>query len=722
MAETAALDTVVPEVTPDMDMVRDFFNALYAHVPAGALNLRAVPEPRDGRPTRNSHCDLDFSFFDNIERFVRDCAVNSCAAFFIPGTVGPGGTKQKDVLSLPAVLVDLDRGEPDKNLAAIEALIGPATVVVESGGVTKDGHKKLHAHWRLQAAATGSDVERVCQVREALAQRFDGDPAFKQSAQPVRIGGAVHHKHGAVLSRVRVVRPDAEYALDDICRAIGAAAEPPSNVIPFDWDFSKVRLTPAVDELRDMAVVETGGGSGVTRFEWFSRVGGAEIADVWHGRKSLEDAVVYMKGKVAGRFDKPEDWDDARVEHEMHALWEVQVAHHGAPPAVQARQAAAEWANFDQWTGDKFDGVPVPRKFLIDGVLPLGVVGILGAQGGLGKSFLMLDLAYRIATGERVEGHDYRTPQLILGGEVKEFGTAAVFFAEDDKQTVHERLVALDRDSKRRTPRLRPIPLPNAGGPRALFAADRDGYKTTAAYEAVRTWLKSLPDLRLVCFDPLQTLVAADITSKPEAGQFVMSTLGALATELGATVLVTHHMKKTPDRIGTPEEARAAMRGTTALVDGVRWAYALWDTPGDAEAPAAGAVVKSNGKSDMTVHRYARLPCGVLRQLQPAFDPEAREERLKALVGAVAAEAARGYPFTLSGENGLHSQQHRLPPPFRTMAREKLEALGKQALNEGRLVKGTAGASKKRALLDVPNGSFALGHGVVMSGAADAVG
>ena len=82
-------------------------------------------------------------------------------------------TGKADVLSLPAVLLDLDKGDTTANLAAAEALIGQATIVVESGGQTERG-PKLHAYWRL---ANGQDrVSEICAVRENLARRFGGDP------------------------------------------------------------------------------------------------------------------------------------------------------------------------------------------------------------------------------------------------------------------------------------------------------------------------------------------------------------------------------------------------------------------------------------------------------------------------------------------------------------------------------------------------------------------
>ena len=62
-----------------------------------------------------------------------------------------------------------------------------------------------------------------------------------------------------------------------------------------------------------------------------------------------------------------------------------------------------------------------------------------------------------------------------------------------------------------------------------------------------------------------------------------MSAFGQLATETGATVLACHHMRKSNNGKApqTPAEARDAIRGASALVDGSRAVYALWPVDDD---------------------------------------------------------------------------------------------------------------------------------------------
>jgi hypothetical protein len=87
-------------------------------------------------------------------------------------------------------------------------------------------------------------------------------------------------------------------------------------------------------------------------------------------------------------------------------------------------------------------------------------------------------------------------------------------------------------------------------------------------------------------------------------------------------------------RIADGDDAREAIRGTTALVDGARLAYALWKLDDEAARPICntvqipfergrivrGAVVKANDEADHNAHTYARAESGLLVQLEAEPD------------------------------------------------------------------------------------------------------
>lgn len=237
-----------------------------------------------------------------------------------------------------------------------------------------------------------------------------------------------------------------------------------------------------------------------------------------------------------------------------------------------------------QWTADRYAGEARPISWLCRGTIPLGVAALIAAMGGLGKSYLALDLALQIAAG--VAGLEQ--PRKILGGRIAIEGTAVAITAEDSFDAVHRRLNRIDPDARRlRYPqRLIVLPLPDAGGPRRLIATNAKALARTPFFDDLKCQLAELPELRLVVIDPLQAFVLADVNADPAAAQFLRSAMAELATATGATILLTHHMRKDGMlSIADGDDAREAIRGTTALVDGARLAYALWKLDDEAALP-----------------------------------------------------------------------------------------------------------------------------------------
>ena len=303
-------------------------------------------------------------------------------------------------------------------------------------------------------------------------------------------------------------------------------------------------------------------------------------------------------------------------------------------PAIDAPVETAR-LNLMEWTAERYRGEARPINWLCSGTIQLGVPVMLAAMGGLGKSYLALDLALNIAAG--VAGLDQ--PWLILGGRIANHGSAVVVTAEDSFDAVHRRLNRIDPHERRlRHPRrLIVLPLPDAGGARPLVANDGKTFACTPFFTDLKTQLLTIKELRLVVIDPLQAFVSADVNADPAAAQFLWSAMAALAAATGATVLLTHHMRKDGMmRIVNGDDAREAVRGTTALVDGPRLTYALWKLDDDTAKPICdqlgiaferqrivrGAVVKANDEVDYSTHTYVREESGVLAQLEN--EPEAK--------------------------------------------------------------------------------------------------
>jgi hypothetical protein len=383
------------------------------------------------------------------------------------------------------------------------------------------------------------------------------------------------------------------------------------------------------------------------------------------------------------------------------------------------------------WTVDRFAGQAPAVEYLVDGVIPLGVPGMVSAAGDTGKSFALLELHRRVAFGSGT----FATP--IFGGKVVGEGTSVMITSEDDSNEVHRRIDALDTKGNRygaAGKRMIVVPLPSAGGARAFWREDRKlGLIETDDFKRICDQLMTIADLRLVTFDPLASFAHLALNEDPTAGQFVCSSLARLATETGATTLVAHHMRKAKAPIENLADAREAIRGSTALVDGLRLAYAMW--PAD-EARAKrtckslgiqyqpnrivlGGVVKANGAARRILSTYARNESGLLVDKTSGLGASApvQDDLRAALVIAVEAAAAAGAPFTKTGASGLFEMRERLPEELRQIAKGRIDALASDALERGEIVRAAGRGEKTAKWLDVPGGQFAIGLGNFASGA-----
>lgn len=294
---------------------------------------------------------------------------------------------------------------------------------------------------------------------------------------------------------------------------------------------------------------------------------------------------------------------------------------------VDETAAPAPGFQLADWAVERFaPGQAPPIQWLAEGVLALGEPVLLAGMGGIGKSYLELDMALNIALG--VTGV---APQRALGGVIQAHGSVVMLSAEDAAASIHRRLDKIDPQGRRMQAqgRLIVVPMPDAGGARAIIAGSPQGAVKTPFFEELREQLRAIDDLKLVIVDPLSAFVSADVSADNAAAQFMWSSLAEICAEKGATVMVTHHLRKDGmNRIRTGEDARESIRGVTALVDGARRAFVLWKVE-EEEAQAIcthlgldyqparvvrGAVVKANDEADWTTKTFVRNAAGLLEE------------------------------------------------------------------------------------------------------------
>jgi hypothetical protein len=430
--------------------------------------------------------------------------------------------------------------------------------------------------------------------------------------------------------------------------------------------------------------------------------------------------------------DKPEKWDAADAVAEG-----IDVATFiTSTPRREVRHRRA--LVLSEWSAQRFEGPAPEARYLVSGTFPMAAPCLLAAPGDTGKGMLSLDLALKVASPPPANA---LSAPAAFGGTVMEFGTAVVLTAEDDHAEVHRRLQRLDPDGYRAKcgDRLIIVPLPSAGGAMPFIVGGRNQPpELTDEFLRLQDQLRAIRDLKLLVIDPLSSFVQADITSDPAVGSFAMAQFAALATETGACTTLPHHLRKSPSEkpILTREQARDAIRGTTALVNGVRMAYAFWPASKEVEgatfaalqekrAPNAvyiGAVVKSNGLADLTERTYLRVPSGLLVDITDRLrQADVPDDRLKELlVAAIAKAASEEHPFTKTGKSGLYANRHRLLAlPLRKLGQKKFIRLVDKLLLEKKVVQARVTPAGPEHWLDVPGGSFAMGVAELARGAGE---
>ena len=205
------------------------------------------------------------------------------------------------------------------------------------------------------------------------------------------------------------------------------------------------------------------------------------------------------------------------------------------------------------------------------------------------------------------------------------------------------------------------------------------------------------PDLGFVAIDTFSSLLPVDANNPAEV-QKALSLLTSIAARHDVCIIVTHHLRKDNNPRSDVESLRAGIRGSTAVVDGVRAAYVMHKAnPDDAarirkelELDHDGEIViLSLVKNNLALRRdpvtYVRMPNGVLHDVsrQLATRPSLEESLLQVVRDANKAERK----ITKTGPSGLFaSKSPGWPGGLYRKSRSDLEGLANKLIEDGRLV------------------------------------
>jgi P4 family phage/plasmid primase-like protien len=288
---------------------------------SGFADVRLLAEK--GMPEKRPQCRslrVDDELSSALTRCAGEAAAMGRACFAVPATVPrPGRARAASVVETAVIVVDLDHGGIEAKRAFLVEHLGPPTLVVASGGVTRSGQPKLHLYWRLCRPATGFELARVCRLRATIARKVGGDSSFARASQPIRVAGSVHCKHGT-RAPVRIIADtDRAHELDVLEQAVESMP-----AIDAEGDAEEEERTGGGTRA---GPIRAGGLDGVTRFDALSRFMGEQIRRTRLGQFPRAEAWRAVAAYNANTIVP--GWSEARLRREFDALELVDQLNHG---------------------------------------------------------------------------------------------------------------------------------------------------------------------------------------------------------------------------------------------------------------------------------------------------------------------------------------------------------------------------------------------------------
>jgi RecA-family ATPase len=325
------------------------------------------------------------------------------------------------------------------------------------------------------------------------------------------------------------------------------------------------------------------------------------------------------------------------------------------------------------------------RRDVVADRLPRGKVVLLAGEGGIGKSSVLIDLFVAVSRGNgKVFGSQ------VMGGPQP----CVLVLGEDDADTVARRLQGMQADDLIDAGAI--FTLPDFGA-HQLF--ERDGYSEVIRPTRFYEWLDNIlfnekvvnGGLGFLGLDPFSALFGVD-ENKPKEVQACWTNLAHLAVKHDVCIVVTHHLRK--DSSGS----RSDIRGSTALVDGVRAAYVMTKEQDPASALREAGLPEGSGidvlklklvKDNLGLHRghvtLMRTSSGLLQDITEKVSEWMKPD--DALISVIKAANEAGRRITKTGTRGLYgSSTGTWPASIRDLSKRKLTELANSLVESGRVV------------------------------------
>lgn len=221
--------------------------------------------------------------------------------------------------------------------------------------------------------------------------------------------------------------------------------------------------------------------------------------------------------------------------------------------------------------------------------IPLGKMTTFAGNGGLGKTFVLCDIAARVSTGAEWP---------YCGGECAEQGKTLFISGEDDADdTIVPRLMECGADLSRI----------------AFLSPEAEDNFTLAALDLLTRVMDQMRDVRLVAIDPPTSYLDGVDDHRNSELRSLLTPLKRWCADQKVAVILNNHVNKS---IGKDVEAASRVMGSVAWVNAVRAAH-MFIRDEDDNDKVHFAPIKIN---------VGKFPMALTYQIMPTKDDLARVE------------------------------------------------------------------------------------------------